>query len=323
MSHLPPHLAAGRVGLGLLVVVLAAAPSMAENNKLAFREAGDGLFTFDTGPLRGTLKLDDRWQGISSMVHTPTGEELIRSAGIFSYYRVFSAAERFGNGARDWPTEERLLPDGAVEVVWPPAEAHPVKITAEYRFVAPDTLDLTTTATPTRDMKDFEIFLSNYFGKYFRARVFARPSGTPSAEPRFIAADRTPESRGGYVMYPRNDEAVAMIRDGRWKIPPSPVDWWIADRLAAPLAMRRDTEHGITALFMCPPEDCFAISAAFNPPTPEAGGYRSLYLSFFGQDLKAGSTVTAHTRLVIKQELSDGQALDLYEEYLKGRGRDD
>ncbi len=85
--------------------MLAVVPVAAEeDNRLAFRPIGGETFAFDTGTLRGTLKLDDRWQGISSMVHVPTGEEMILSAGIFSYYRVFAAGERFGNGARDWPT---------------------------------------------------------------------------------------------------------------------------------------------------------------------------------------------------------------------------
>jgi hypothetical protein len=317
---LPAFVPAGRAGLALVLAVLAVVPVAAEeDNRLAFRPMGDERFAFDTGTLQGTLKLDDRWQGISSMVHVPTGQEMTLSVGVFAYYRVFSAGERFGDGARGWPTEESLCPDGAVEVVWPPAAGHPVKIRAVYRFSAPDTLDLTTTVTPSRDMKDFELFLSNYFGKHFRARVYARPGDEPEAEPRFIAADRTPESRGGYVMYPRDDAAVAMIRDGRWKIPPSPVDWWIDDRLAAPLAMRRDTQQGITALLMCPPEDCFAVSAAFNPPTPEAGGYRSLYFSLFGEDLKAGQSATAHTRLVVEQNMSDARAVARYRAYLKDR----
>jgi hypothetical protein len=42
-----------------------------------------------------------------------------------------------------------------------------------------------------------------------------------------ILARHVLASRGGYVMFPRDAQAVAMIQDDRWTIPPSPVDWAI------------------------------------------------------------------------------------------------
>ena len=41
---------------------------------------------------------------------------------------------------------------------------------------------------------------------------------------------------------------------------------------------------------MCRPGDCFAFSSPWNPASPKGGGYRSLYQSLFGRDLKAGET---------------------------------
>jgi hypothetical protein len=86
--------------------------------------------------------------------------------------------------------------------------------------------------------------------------------------------------------------------------------------MAAPLAFRRDAELGITALFMSPPGDCFTMSCPWNPKTPESGGYRSLYQSFFGRDLKAGETVRARCRMVINRGLTDDDILTKYRAFV-------
>jgi hypothetical protein len=127
----------------------------------------------------------------------------------------------------------------------------------------------------------------------------------------------TPKSTGGYVMFPRDDEAVKLIRDGRWKVGSNPVDWALGSHLAAPLVIRRDSVQGLTAVMMSPPGGCFAVSTPWNPATPEGGGDRSLYLSLYGGDLKAGQPARARCRLVIARDLSDEQAVARYEAYLK------
>jgi len=44
------------------------------------------------------------------------------------------------------------------------------------------------------------------------------------------------------------------------------------------------------------PQDCFAIASPWNPATPDAKGYRSLYLSLFGRDLEARKSAGARCR---------------------------
>ncbi|MHC4180065.1 MAG: hypothetical protein ACYSWU_21385 [Planctomycetota bacterium] len=102
-----------------------------------------------------------------------------------------------------------------------------------------------------------------------------------------------------------------MIRDGRWKQPPDPVEWAIRPTLIGPLGMRRDRQTGLVALVMAPPEDCFAVA---TPQSEE--GHRSLYLSLCGQDVKAGQTAAARSRLVIRRAVSFEGAVRIYEEYL-------
>ena len=93
--------------------------------------------------------------------------------------------------------------------------------------------------------------------------------------------------------------------------------WAIERWLAAPLVLRRDKALGLTACMMGLPKDCFAVSGPWNPATPDAGGYRSLYLCFFGRDLKAQETARAKCRLVFGRNLDNRQALELYQAYLK------
>jgi hypothetical protein len=101
-----------------------------------------------------------------------------------------------------------------------------------------------------------------------------------------------------------------MIGDGRWQRPPHPVEWTIMPALAAPVAVRRDANSGLTAVVMAPAEDCFAVCTPYGEES-----HRSLYLSLFGRDFKAGETATARARLAIGRGLTDQQVIALFEEY--------
>jgi inhibitor of cysteine peptidase len=290
-------------------------------DELAFRPADeDGFYAFDTGVLRGKVRLNGRSQGITELAHVPSGQPIAaggRLPGLFSYYRVLAENARYGKAARDWPTRKKILRDGALAVFWPAGEGHPLEMTAVYRFSAPDTLDVLTTVKPLEDMAALEIFTSAYFEKPFRARVYVTPPGDAAAGPRFVPVDRPSDAGGRYVMIPRDERALGWIRDGRWTYPPNPVDWDVIRWLAAPLVMRRDESTGLTALMMCPARDCFAVSSPWNPATPESGGYRSLYHSLFGRDMKAGQTAQARCRLVVARGISDREAVRRYERYLE------
>jgi len=301
--------------IGVSAVLLPWSPARAEPPQLGFREAGEGMFEFDTGLLRGRLKLDGTYQGLYPLVHGPSGAELVHAPGVFSFYRVLATNRRHGKNARDWPTQSELLADGAVEVRFAPADEHPLEIVGVHRFAAPGTLDLEIEVAPRCDMPRFELFLSSYFGPGFLASVWVDDSGGG----RFVPIDRPPDAQGAYVMYPRDDEAVAMIRDGRWQYPPNPVDWAVGRRLRAPLVIRRDTALGLSAVMMCPPGDCFAVASPWNPASPDAKGYRSVYLSLFGRDLRAGEKAHARCRLLLAEDLSDEQAVELYRDYLAQR----
>lgn len=295
-----------------LLVLLASTCLPGAEPELAFTSPGEGLYDFNTGRLRGRLKLDGQSQGVYPLIDVESGMELVHPPGVFSFYRVLTTNGRYGNAARDWPTTSRLLPDGGVEVRWAAAEDHPLEIEAVYRWSAADALDLDIAVTPKKDMPRFELFMSSYFAKTFLASVYVKDG----EQERFVPADKRPDSPGGYVMYPRDEDAVGMIRDGRWTIPPSPVDWAIERRLARPLVIRRDAGADVTAAMMARGNDCFAIASPWNPATPEAGGYRSVYLCLFGRDLASDETAHTTLRLVIAHGLSDERAVERHEEFV-------
>ena len=284
-----------------------------EGGNLAFEPAGDEAYSFDTGSLRGTLRGEGRSIGLLSMEHVPTGTRLDgKRYGIFSHYRVFTANKRYGHGAWDWPSTSKRRSDGAVEVHWPAAEGRAFDMVAVYRWIALDTLDLETSVTAHANLTAFESFLASYFTEGFHAStVYAK--GGPEGRPAFQTTER---DLGHWQAFPRDRRAVALIQDGRWQHGPSPVEWTIRDDLAAPLAIRRNQDSGVCAVLMAPPENCFAVMTPY-----EGEGHRSLYLSLFGRDVKAGETATARARLVVRLLSKDEDAVVLYESYIKEQPR--
>lgn len=274
--------------------------------RLIFSASGTNEFAFDTGVLKGKLRSGGKSRGLSSVVHQPTGMTLDSSTGLFGHYRVFSANKRYGTAAWDWPSEATLRPDGSVEVRWPSAEDRPFELRAVYRWAAADTLDLETSVHAKTNLAKFESFLASYFAAGFtNASVYARSDGRQWLEP----PDR---SYGVWQAFPRDEQAVAIIQDGRWTYAPSPVDWVIRPHLAKPLGVRRCPSNDLQALVMSPPQDCFAVLTPF-----EAEGHRSMYLSLFGKDLQAGETARARARLVVASKLSDTQIQRLGEDYVR------
>ena len=189
---------------------------------------------------------------------------------------------------------------------WPSAEDRPFELSAVYRWVTPDTLDLETCVQAKTNLAKFESFLASYFADCFtNSSVYVRSNNQQWLEP----ADK---SFGVWQAFPRDDEAVSIIQDGRWKLAPNPVDWVIRPRLANPLAIRGCPANGLRAVLMSPPSDCFGVLTPF-----EAEGHRSMYLCLFGKDLKAGESAKARARLVIGTNLT-GETIDrLYSVYTR------
>ena len=285
----------------------AAATADAAPARLAFTAAGQE-YRFDTGVLRGTLRSGGKALGLRPVLEGAAGTPVAGMLGLFSPYRLLTADARFGSAAWDWASRAQLLPDGAVQSHWLPDKEHPLEITAVYRWTAPNVLDFQAAVKPQQEMRRFELFLASYFEGFPASFVYVQESPEAGAKPGFLEA-RKPA--GDWQMFARDDVALRIIADGRWNRPPNPVAWKTMPRLAAPLALRRDAKSGLTAVLMAPAQDCLAISMPYGEE-----GHRSVYLSLFGRDLKAGETVCARARLVIGRAISDQQAIELYHAYV-------
>jgi hypothetical protein len=266
-----------------------------------------GAFRFDTGRLSGVLRADGRSLGLVPLVYPETETPLAAGPGIFNYYRLFTTNHRHGESARGAESTAERLPDGAVKVTWPVTEERPFVLTGIYRWRAEGVLDLETIVTAEEALPDFEVFLAAYLAEGFPETKVCTAAGGSS--PVFTEAGTEP---GVWQVFPRNDAARELVYDGRWKIPPSPVDWAERPRFALPLAYRAHETAGITIAVMAPAEDCFAV---FTPCTGE--GHRSMYLSLFGRDIAKGETARTSSRLLINKNLTENKLLEHYREFVK------
>lgn len=265
-------------------------------------------FTFDTGVVRGTLRAGGASKGLIPVLDCATGTPVARSYGWFSPYRLLDDRERFGDAAWSWPSTARLRSDGAVEVGWPAQEKLPVALTAVYRWSAPHVLDFQLRAAARRTLRRFEVFLASYFEGFPTTEVPVGPAATFATAPR---------SAGEWQMFPRDPAAVEIIRDGRWKHGPSPVEWTVREPHALPLAVRRDAARRRAVVLMTRPEECFAVAAPYDTEV-----HRSVYFSLFGRDLQAGASVATRARLWYGDDPSSDTVQGLYREFLSLAARD-
>ena len=288
-------------------------PTVAPNSEpkgLTFTSNESGEYEFDTGILRGRLRGGGKSPGLSSVVHVPSGLTLNGTYGILSHYRVFTTNRRYGTAAWDWPGTSELLAGGAVRITWPEAPDRPFEMAAIYRCTEGSTIDVETVVKARKDLSNFEVFLASYFNEAFPSpSVYVKAVPQTQGKPGFLTATKP---FGDWQMFPRNDRALPIIGDGRWKKEPHPVEWKIMPNIAMPIGLRRSAEGGLTAILMAPRRDCFALS------TPHEGeGHFSLYLSLFGRDVKAGQTAAARARLVVAKSPTERQILDLYKQYVR------
>jgi hypothetical protein len=266
-------------------------------------EAAGAEFRFDTGEFRGVLRGGGRPAGLTELVDCTTGTNLAGRNGILGFYRLLDADARYPDGWSWKGGAARVMSDGAVEATWPADAAHPFDLRAVYRWRTPSALDLETTLTARKTLRRMEVFVASYFNGFDESRVFARAANGPA----LVAAD---EASGVWQVFPRDEAAVEVVRDGRWTRPPHPVDWAVRPPFAAPMGMRRDGPSRRTVLLMARPEDCFAV---LTPHGAEA--HRSLYLSLFGRDLAPGEAASAVVRLVVGRDMTDAAAVSAWEEF--------
>lgn len=262
-----------------------------------------GEFLVKTDVVEGKLRAKGQSHGFSPLKHIETDLGLIKIMGLLNYYRVFTVNHRYGESMRALPSEATLESGDTVRVHWSSTEELPFDLTAVYHWVAQDTVDLETIVEAKTELPDFEVFLASYMSEHFPGSFVYAKSDKGNA---FIGAE--PE-HGVWQVFPRDEEAVKIVEDGRWTFPPSPVDWEVRPEFASPIICRRNEATGVTVAMMARPEDCFAV---FTPNYGE--GHYSMYFSLFGKTLKPGEKISARIRMVIGA-LDDAVLLKRYEEF--------
>ncbi len=292
----PPQSAATQSGL----------PGKPAGASLAFTEDGQGNLVFNTGVVKGSLKKDGQGDFFRPISFIDPPLPMDNNRGLLVPYRFLTPQKRFGFGSWEWPRTGRILANGAAELAWAETPDRPFRFTATYAWEAADTLDFTVVFTPGVDLEKFELFVGSYFKQFTKAVVYVRDAG--DGKPGFVD---TPKEKGGAQLFPRGDDVMPMIQDGRWKHPPYPNNWTFRQTFQAPLGVKSEPKSGVAAIIMAPPEDCFAVSMF-----EQNAGLGCYYLSLFGKDVKKGQTLTGHARMVFGKNITDGQAIQKYQEYL-------
>ncbi len=269
-----------------------------------------GEFSIETSVLRGTLAVGGLSFGLHPIVHVADNTELTGPTpmGLLNYYRIFTTNFRYGESLRALPSEKKLVSPDTVRMHWPATEYQPFDLTGVYQCIAPDTIELETIVEAKATLPDFDVFLASYLTQTFPvSSVYVKSNTGPD---HFITAE--PE-HGVWQVFPKDTAAVALVKDGRWDIPPSPVDWAIGPEFKAPIIYRRAGHSNLTVAMMADPEECFALFTSMRDE-----GHYSMYVSLFGRTLEAGETARARVRLVVG-ELDDDALLERWRAFLDSR----
>lgn len=290
-----------------LTVSLGSSRALAANAKLAFKEDDQGNLVFNTGVVKGSLKKDGLGAGLKPITFIESNVPINNNHGLLVPYRFLTPQKRYGFGSWEWNRIGKLLDDGGAELRWEATPDRPFSFSSTMHWKAADTVDLTLVFTPDTDLEKFELFLGSYFRKFTVAKVYVKDTG--NGTPGFVD---TPKDKGDMQLFPKDQDVMAIIKDGRWKFPPFPNKWAFRSALAAPLGIKQQPISGVTVVIMAPPEDCFAVSMS-----QQEAGLGAFYLSLFGKDVKKGQSLTGHARLIFGKNITDEQALQKYQEYLK------
>ena len=310
MTHL-------RVILGL---VLLCAAARADGDVLWESDGGIEQFRIDTDRLGGVfvardtrdLKRGFARHGLRQLVFKPMGSDLHapegnvgakrRHQGHLNLYRVYAGSETFGS-LRDDLAELKRLKDGA-RLTWPASDQRPVEVVASWRLTGPAQIDLHLTATPTRDLKNFEILTASYCPVNMVKHVYLSHDGKP--RPAAVKTPTDPAAAERYSFYPltaadRGPQEATGRLHSTWKWPTTVAK----ENAALPIVFASD--HHTEIILMGDPASTSAVCATPRPDSgnPEewnsVGQHSGLYLSFFCRDVKAGETVTTRARLLFRE----------------------
>jgi hypothetical protein len=163
----------------------------------------------------------------------------------------------------------------------------------------------------------FEILLSAYLAAGFESGAYVAQKEFGPIEQEQIRLLDQPMIHGLYPFFPRDEAGAHLLTDGRhqkgrwyWRMA-------IGRRYALPLAFFN--QDGVDAILMGRPDDVYAVGATYQGDKSDSvADHRALYLSLFGEDLKAGEGRRTQMRMVIGEFGGNpDRHRELYETFLK------
>ena len=293
-------------------------------------------FHFETPVLRGVFVAHDNRDlgkgfgrhGLRGLtyrghdLHAPEGPvgAKRRHQGLLNLYRVYGGEETFGS-LRDDEAKVETLENGA-RLTWPASETRPVEISATWTLSGPAQIDVSLSATPTRDITNFEILPATYLPVQFEKYVYLQDE--KAAGPTLLRPPANEEDQMKYPFFPLSEsDRKAQEQSGRihsswqWKT--------ILPDTYASLPIVFGGNDQVQVVQFANPESVSAICAT---PKPDIGApeewnsveqHSALYFSLFGRDVAAGETVRARIRLVVIDTPEDTAEThrDLYRKFLE------
>jgi hypothetical protein len=282
-------------------------------------DAANDIWTLETEELTGTLQPQGQRHGLKTLVHRPTGIDVVHpDYDVLNLFLLFATNRCMGQAR----TLERTVEggDGALTVHWPATDEHNAELTAVYRLVEPNMVDLSVTVCSNWPYPAYEVFLSNYFPPEFQPWVYLQPCPyvDPPDQPQWVAPQVSDVFAGTGLVWPRDFNCSPRSVDGRWTGIWALYQWNPQRFYELPLMMQVHPDGELAAVMMSRPEHCYAVVSGYNSGNMDDPfkSQNPLYFSLFGDDLAPGDERTARVRLAVI-ELDDEmkRPLELYKSF--------
>jgi hypothetical protein len=254
-------------------------------------------FDFALPGLRGTICAEGQTHGFRELRFLPDGPDINNPKLYLGHLYRCLANGRFLVQTRDHPHASRLDGDKVI-TEWPVNESNPARIQLTYEVSSDNTLDLTATCTATAPVKRYELYFSHYFGGAFRPYLYLKsPDYLRRNEPVLYAPQVNGFVDGYYLAYPRDNEALFTLFDGRWH-GDHPVPFCVGREFWRPIGIYAAALERKAVVITARQSECFCLYSTYD--TPDARDnilhHNSLYFGMFNADLEPGESRTGHLR---------------------------
>ncbi|MFV2070764.1 MAG: hypothetical protein ACC645_27670 [Pirellulales bacterium] len=260
-----------------------------------------GSYDFETDLIRGTIRLDGAYHGVTRLVDKRTGKQVIDTRySALNLFKLMSV-----NLAMDQPRRmERTttIDPHWLEVEWGATDSHKAVITARYEVACPDAVDVTVTVRSQGTYRGYELFMSSYFDKVLRPHVTLWSRDRRDRE--LVLPTVNDAFRGTVLVFPRDAHAARRCVDGRWErnergaptVQMCPVRHYVHC-----MAFMADPKNRLGVVLMSRPRDCYAISTRYHAENEadRLTPYSAFDLSLFGDDLLPGDERSVKIRLAV------------------------